>query len=117
MSIFSHIKRTNTVFKHARMLSASLTSASGGWGRTSKNSDDDIMHNYSIYINFGHLMPGVSCDDSVKDIFVKVVKEPSKTKKEYVQTIAKTRLTRSVLTKEDEINNIKDARVCHYTYS
>lgn len=118
MSLFSFIKHANTTLRNTRMLSSCIALTSGGWGRTSKNSDNDIMHNYSIYVNFGHQMPGISSTDNVvKDIFVKVVKEPSKTKKEYVESIAKTRLQTSELTKEDEIKNIKDAPVPYYTYS
>ena len=34
---------------------------------------ESVMYNYSIYLNFGHLMPGVDGQKIAQDKFVKII--------------------------------------------
>jgi len=110
MSLSTLVKHTTAVFNNTRMLTSSISSASGGWGRPYINKKDD--HNYTIHIKFGPWVTSGTSDD-IKNILVKVVEEPKK----YKKTISKQRTWRSTLTKYDEIEIVKDAPVSHYTYS
>ena len=111
MSLSTLVKHTTAVFNNTRMLTSSISSSSGGWGRSYINQDDNIMHNYSIYVNFGPLVTSGTSDD-IKNILVNVVQETPK----YTKTISKTRLQRSTLTKQRQIE-IDDRRLKYYTYS
>ena len=104
MSLFSLVKHTTTVVKHARTLSTSMSSASGGWGRSSVTANYNVKHNYSMYVNFG-VPRDYSGNISILFDCDKPILESSS-----ITTI-------KPFCANDEIKNIKDAPVSYYTYS
>mgnify|MGYP006173225291 FL=1 len=106
MTIFTHVKHTNTVFRNARMLSSSITSKSGGWGRSNITANHNVMHNYSMYVNFG-----VPKDYSGHISILFNYTKPS------VETNAELTPIKTPHPKSDEFKIINDAPISYYTYS
>ena len=104
MSLFSLVKHSKCVFHNSRMISTSIGAASGGWGRSDITAKHNVMHNYSMYVNFG-IPKDYSGNISILFDCTEPTFEPSLEK------------TKNNHTKEDEIKIINDAPISYYTYS
>ena len=104
MSLSSLVKHTTTVVKHVRTLSTSMSSASGGWGRSNVTANYNVMHSYNMYVNFG-VPKNYSGNISILFDCGKPILESSST------------TTVKPFSANDEIEIVKDAPVSYYTYS
>jgi len=105
MSVFALIKHTTTAFRNTRMYSSSITSKSGGWGRSNITANHNVMHNYSMYVNFG-VPKDYSGNISILFDYTKPIVE------------ANSEVTiKTTHSKTDELKIINDAPITYYTYS
>ena len=105
MQLFPIFKRTNTVFRNVRLLSSSMISKSGGWGRSNITANNNVMHNYSMYVNFG-VPKNYSGNISILFDYTKPTVETN------------SELTiKTTHSKSDELKILNDAPISYYTYS
>jgi len=104
MSLFSLIKHTNAALRNARTLSTSMSSASGGWGRSNVTANYNVAHSYNMYVNFG-VPKDYSGNISILFDCGKPILESSS-----ITTV-------KPFCANDEIEIVKDAPVSYYTYS
>jgi hypothetical protein len=108
MSLFSLAKQT----KHILGQSSRMFSMSRSYFDTKTNvhMKDSVMYNYSIYLNLGHLMPGVE-NKQIAEVTVKIVDDDViKTDNKVIQSISNNG-------SDVMFKNIKEAPVTHYTYN
>ena len=105
MPVFTLIKHTTTSFRNARMFSRSNTYNSGGWGRSNITANNNVMHNYSMYVNFG-VPKNYSGNISILFDYTKPTVETN------------SELTiKTTHSKSDELKILNDAPISYYTYS
>jgi len=107
MYLFSLVKQTNYLLHNARMFTTSVSSASGGWGRSNITVGDTHVHEYKTDVNFG-VPKEYSGNISILFDYTKPILKPTS------QMTIKIKINNS---KKDELEIIKDAPISHYTYS
>ena len=110
MSLFSLAKQSKHILgQSSRMFSMSRSCFDT---KTNVHMKESVMYNYSIYLNFGHLMPGVE-NKQIAEVTVKIVDDDDdviKIDNKVIQRI-------STNSSDTMFNNIKEAPVTHYTYN
>ena len=106
MSVFSLAKHFKPVLGQSLRL---FSTSSSCFDKKNVHMKESVMYNYSIYMNFGHLMPGVD-GQKIAQINVKIIDDDkdSDSKTDYIQIQKQNK---------DTFKNIKDAPVRYYTYN
>ena len=108
MSLFSLVKQSKQFWgQSSRMLSTYTSCLSS---KSKNHMKDSVMYNYSIYLNFGDLVPDAHRDQKIAKISVKFVEEDIERDCEMFKR--STNNSGDVMFK-----NIKEAPVTHYTYN
>ena len=108
MSLFSLVKQSKQFWgQSSRMLSTYSSCLSS---KSKNHMKDSVMYNYSIYLNFGDLVPDAQRDQKIAKISVKFVEEDIERDCEMFKR--STNNSGDVMFK-----NIKEAPVTHYTYN
>ena len=104
---FSLVKQTNYLLHNARMFTTSVSSASGGWGRSHITVGDTHVHEYNTDVNF-RVSKEIYGNISILFDYTKPILKPT------TEMTIKIKISNS---KKDELEIIRDAPVSHYTYS
>lgn len=107
MSLFSIAKQSKYILgQSSRMFSMTCSCFDT---KTNVHMKESVMYNYSIYLNFGHLMPGVE-NKQIAEVTVKIVDDDFTIDNKVIQPISNN-------SGDVMFNNIKEAPVHHYTYN
>ena len=108
MSLFSFVKQSKHIWgQSSRMFSTCKSCVDT---KTNVSMKESVMYNYSIYLNFGHLMPGVE-NKQIAEVTVKIVDDDViKIDNKVIQSISNNG-------SDVMFKNIKEAPVTHYTYN
>jgi hypothetical protein len=107
MTTLSIIKKSKHILGHpSRMFSMSSFCLDT---KANVHMNESVMYNYSIYLNFDNLIPGVE-NKQIAEVTVKIIDDVIRTDNTIIQSI-------STNSGDAMFNNIKESPVTHYTYN